>query len=142
MHRIADDLVGVVLGFLPGEKGSGAGEGRSRQVARRTREAFPHNDCKLGSGTRCSQPVVCDALVVARVLQRQLVDKQDSRALGLHSAEWLDGLPVLQPVQHWGGFPRAVAHKPGSVPPGERHRLRGLKNYRRGWWKQSENDCL
>lgn len=34
VHRVADDLVGIVLGFLPADKGSGAGVGCSRQVVR------------------------------------------------------------------------------------------------------------
>lgn len=68
VHGVADDLVRVVLGFLPGEQGGGAG-GRGGQVARRAGQTFPHNDRQLGGGTRRAQSVVRDALVVALVLQ-------------------------------------------------------------------------
>lgn len=132
MHRVADDLVRVILRLLPGEQGSCTGVGCSRQVTRRAGQTFPHNDRQLGSGTGRAQPVVCYALVVACILQCQLVDEQDSRALGLHSSEGLDGLAILQPVQHWRRLPRAVAHKPGCVSPGEGHCLWGLENHWRG----------
>ena len=135
MHRVADDLVRVVLRFLPGEQGSRAGVGSGRQVARRAGQTFPHNDRQLGSGTGRAQPIVCYALVVARILQRQLVDEQDSGALALHPPERLDRLAILQPVQHWGRLPGAVAHKPGCVSPGEGCRLWGLENHWRGCWK-------
>lgn len=83
MHRVTDDLVRVVLWFLPGEQGSCAGVGHGRQVARRAGQTFPHNDCQLGSGTGRPKPIVCYALVVAGILQCQLVDEQDSRTLAL-----------------------------------------------------------
>lgn len=136
VHRVADDLVRVVLRFLPGEQCSCAGVGRGRQVARRAGQTFPHNDRQLGSGTGSAQPVVCYALVVARILQCQLVDKQDSGALALHPSKRPDGLAVLQPVQHWRRLPRTVAHKPGCVSPGEGRRLWGLENHWRSCWKQ------
>lgn len=87
MYRVADDLVRVVLRFFPGEQGSCAGVGRGRQVVRRAGQTFPHNDRQLGSGTGCPQPIVCYALVVARILQCQLVDEQESGALALDPSE-------------------------------------------------------
>ena len=105
VHRVADDLVCVVLWFLPGEQGRCAGVGHSREVARWAWQTFPHNDRQLGSCAGCAKPVVCYALVVALVLQGQLVDEQDPRALGLHSSERLNGMTVLKPVQHRRRFP-------------------------------------
>lgn len=131
VNRIANYLVRVVFRFLPGEQGSCAGVGCSRQVTRRAGQTFPYDDRQFGSGTGRAQPIVRYALVVACVLQCQLVDEQDSRALSLHSSEWLDGLAVLQPVQHWRRLPRAVTHKPGCVSPWKRYCLWWLEN---NWW--------
>lgn len=105
-------------------------------MARRAGQTFPYNDCQLGSGAGRAQSIVRYALVVPCVLQCQLVDEQDSRVLGLHSSERLDGLAVLQPVQHRRRLTRAVAHKPGCVSPGEGHSLWGLENHWRGYRKQ------
>lgn len=95
VHRVADDLVRVVLGFFPGEQGTCAGVGGGRQVVGRAGQALPHNHRQFGSGAGCAQPVVRDALVVARVLQCQLVDEQDSAVLVLDPSGRFDGLAVL-----------------------------------------------
>lgn len=118
MHRVADDLVRVVLRFLPGEQGGGAGVGRDDQVSRGAGQTLPHDDRQLGGGAGRAQAVVRDALVVAGVLQGQLVDEQDPGALALHPPERADGLAVLQPVQDRRRLPGAVAHKPGCVTAG------------------------
>lgn len=128
MHGVADDLVRVVLWLLPGEQGAGAGVGGGSQVVGRAGQTLPHNHRELGRGARRPQPVVGDALVVAGVLQRQLVDEQESPDLALDPPGRLDGLAVLQPVQHRRRLPRAVAHEPGRVSPGKGGRLRGLEN--------------
>lgn len=132
VNGVADYLVGVVLRSLPGQQGGGAGVGRDGQETRRAGQTFPHDHRQLGGGAGRAQTVDRYALVVACVLQRQLVDEQDSGALSLHSDEGPDGLAVLQPVQHRWGLCRAVAHESGGVSPGERHCFRGLENHRRG----------
>lgn len=136
VHGVGNDLVCVVFGFLPGEQGHCAGVRRSSQVARAAGETFFHNDRQPGNGAGCPKPVFSDALIVTCVLQSQLVDEQHPRALHLHSPERSNGLAVLQPVQHWERFPRTVAQKPGGIPPGEGHRLRGLNNHWRGCSKK------
>lgn len=138
VHRVADDLVRVVLRFLPGEQGSCAGVGRGGQVARRAGQTLPHDHRQLGGGACRAQPIVSYALVVARVLQCQLVDEQDSRGLALRASEGLDGLAVLQPVQHRRRLPGAVAHEPGCVAPGEGCGFWGLEDHWGCYWKKKE----
>lgn len=128
MHGVADDLVRVVLRLLPGEQGAGAGVGGGSQVVGRAGQTLSHDHRQLGGGAGRPQPVVGDALVVAGVLQRQLVDEQDPPDLALDPSGRLDGLAVLQPVQHRRRLPGAVAHEPGRVSPGKGGRLRGLEN--------------
>lgn len=107
--------------------------GRGRQVARGAGKTLPHDDRQLGGGTGRAQVVVCDTLVVAGVLQGQLVDEQHPGALGLHPSEGPDGLAILQPVQGRRRLPGAVAHEPGRVPPREGHCLWGQEDHRWGW---------
>lgn len=130
VNGVADDLVRVVFGRLPGEQGRCAGVRRSSQVARGAGETFPHDDRQLGGGACCPQSIVCYALVITGILRCQLVDEQNSGALALDPPEWLDGLAVLQPVQYWRRLTCAVAHEPGSVAPGQGRCLGGLYNHR------------
>lgn len=130
VNGVADDLVRVVFGRLPGEQGRCAGVRRSSQVARGAGETFPHDDRQLGGGACCPQSIVCYALVITGILRCQLVDEQNSGALALDPPEWLDGLAVLQPVQYWRRLTCAVAHEPGSVAPGQGCCLGGLYNHR------------
>lgn len=87
MNGVADDLVRVVLGLLPGEQGRCAGVRRGSQVARGAGQPFPHDDRQLGSGTCCPQSIVCYALVVTSILRCQLVDEQNPGALALDPPE-------------------------------------------------------
>lgn len=87
MNRVADDLVRVVLGLLPGEQGRCAGVWRGSQVVRGTGQTFSHNDCQLGGGTCCPQPIVCYALVITSIFRCQLVDEQNPGALALDPPE-------------------------------------------------------
>lgn len=135
VNGVADDLVWVVLGFLPGKQGGCAGVRRSGHVLRSAGQTFSHDDRQLGSGTCGSQSIVSYALVITRVFQCQLVDEQDPGALALEPPEWLDGLAVLEPVQDWGRLTCAVAHKSGCVAAGQRRRLGGLHNQRRCCFK-------
>lgn len=132
VHRVGNDLVRVILRLLPGEQGSGAGVRHCRQVARRAGQTLPHNDRQLGSGTGCAKLTVSYALIVAVILQSQLVDEQHSGTLRFHPSERLDELAILQPAQHRRRLPRAVAQKSGCISSRQGHWLWGLKNHRRG----------
>jgi len=134
VHRVADDLVEVVLGPLPGEQHGGAGVGHGQQVARRAGQPLAHDHRQLGGGAGRAHAVVSDALVEARVLHGQLVDEQHAGALGLHAAEGADGLAIAQPVHRGRRLPGAVADEARRVAAGQGHRLRGLQDHRRGWW--------
>lgn len=95
VNGVADDLVRVVLGLLPGEQGRCAGIWRGSQVVRGAGQTFPHNDCQLGGGTCCPQSIVCYALVITGIFWRQLVNEQNPGALALDPPERLDGLAIF-----------------------------------------------
>lgn len=95
VNRIPNDLIRVVLRFLPSEEGSCAGVRCDRQVPWGAGQTLPHNNSEYGSGAGCAQTIICYALVVTCVFQCQLVNEEHSRALDLHSPERLQRLSIF-----------------------------------------------
>lgn len=129
----ADDLLAVVLRPLPGHEDGGAGEGHGRHLLGSAGQTLPHDHRELGSGTGHAQTVLSHALVVASILQANLVDDEAAAALHLHAPVGEDGLPILQPLDGRGWLSLCLAHKPGRAGSGAGDGFRSLGDAGSSW---------
>lgn len=134
----ADDLLAVVLRPLPGHEDSGAGEGHGRDPLGSAGQTLPHDNGELGSGTGHAQAVLSHTLVVASILQADLVDDEAAAALHLHAPVGEDGLPVLQPVDGGGWLSLCLAHKPGCAGSGAGDGFRSLGDAGSSWEERGQ----
>lgn len=129
----ADDLLAVVLWPLPGHEDGGTGEGHGRDLLGSTGQTLPHDHRELGGGTGHAQAVLSHTLVVASILQADLVDDKGAAALHLHAPVGENGLPVLQPVDGGDWLSLCLAHKPGRAGSGAGDGFRGLGDAGSSW---------
>lgn len=134
----ADDLLAVVLWPLPGHQHGAAGEGHGRDLLGSAGQTLPHDHRELGGGTGHAQAVLSHTLVVASILQADLVDDEAAAALHLHAPVGEDGLPILQPVDGGGWLSLCLAHKPGCAGSGAGDGLRSLGDAGSSWEERGQ----
>lgn len=140
MQGEANDLLAVVFWALPRHQDCRAGQGDSGHPLGSAGQPLPHDDRELGCGTGQAQPVFCHTLIVAGILQPNLIDHQAAAALDFHTPIGLESLPILQPVEGRGWLPFCFADKPGSAGAGTRDGFGGLGDAGQSWKKSRERN--
>lgn len=133
MKGESNDLLIVLLWPFPGYQDRSTGEQAGGQPLRSAGQAFPHYNHEPASSTGHPQVIFCHTLVVASIIQPNLVDHQSATTLNLHPAIGQKGLAILHPVDAWRRFSFCFADKPGSASASARDGFRSLRDGGGSW---------